>query len=233
MPARRFPAVVAASLALAACSSGDDAAQKPVDPAISAALAGPLLTEPDLAELNGAGRALSGTGVASALVPAGLFNSESVAAAKLEAARLAGGSLSPAPAASSDDKAEAGATLLLSLRRAFGRSACEDGLGWSAVWASRLPEPFAVYPRGHVQDALGSDAQGCRLRGISFRTGVAVNDVIDFYWARATRAGFNPQHHAEGDAHAIHGRKGGTAFSIFVRPGPEGSTAVDLLTSGG
>ncbi|MFM5907569.1 MAG: hypothetical protein ACKOPO_08295 [Novosphingobium sp.] len=232
MPAPRLVFCALGLLALSACSDGRHDAGKPVDPAVSAALAGPLLIEPDLAALNGGARALSGNGVASAHIPANLFTPESIDAAKAEAKAMLGGALQPASDSSSSDKAVAGETALMSLRIAFGKTPCENGLGWSAIWATRLPDPVSIYPRGHVAEATGSDDAGCRMRAVTFRTGAGISDVVDFYWTRATRAGFSPQHRANGDAHAISAEKGGLSFTVFVKPGPDGQSEVHLITRG-
>ncbi|MFM5929653.1 MAG: hypothetical protein ACKOPQ_01960 [Novosphingobium sp.] len=233
MFAPRLAPIALGLMALSACSGGKDESQKPVDPAVSAALAGPLLTEPDLAGLNGAARALSGSGVASAPIPANLFTPESADAARAEAKALLGGAIQPAPASTSTEKAASGETALMSLRAAFGKSPCESGLGWSAIWATRLPDPVIIYPRGHVAEAVGSDSAGCTLRAVTFRSGVALGDLVDFYWTRASRAGFTPLHRADGDAHAISAAKGGLSFTVFVKPGPDGQSEVHLVTKGG
>lgn len=226
---RRFIPFVAL-IALAACGRDGGEVSKPIDPAVSVALAGPLLTEPDLSAMNGAGRALTGNGVASALIPANLETPEGSDAARAEAKRLVGAAVQPAPSATSDLKAVAGQTALQSLRLAFGRSNCENGVGWSAVWATRLPEPAVIYPRGHVEEALGSDAPGCKLRAVTFRTALPASEVLDFYWTRFSRAGFRLDHRADGDAHAVHAGKGGSTMVVFVKPGHDELTEVHVLT---
>ena len=54
-----------------------------------------------------------------------------------------------------------------------------------------MPDWLPVYPRGHVQEALGADTPGCHVRALSFRSAVAPQDVIDFYAAIAGKAGFD------------------------------------------
>ena len=230
----RFSLVpIVVMLTVAGCSR--DAAQdaKPVDPAISAALAGPLLTEPDLAAMNGAGRALTGNGVASALIPANLYTPESLAAAKAEAKAQLGGAIAAAPAASGSDKAIGGQTALDSLRRAYGKVPCEGAANWSAIWATRLPQPFALYPRGHVEEALGADIGTCQVRAVTYRIGVTPAEALDFHAAQAAKTGLSVEHRADGDAHALVTRKGALSATIYVRPGPEGLTEVHIVTNGG
>ncbi len=220
--------------ALTACG-GKQAEQDraTLDPAIAAALADPLMTDPDLTAQNRAGAALTGGGVPSALIPTDPLSDEANAAAKAEAITLAGGKLDQVPLASGSTNSEAGETALLSYRRAFGGTSCAASASYTFGWAAKMPEPFAIYPRGHVQESVGSDAANCRLRAINFRTGVAVAYVLDFYATRARKAGFAAEHRATGDAHALSGKKGGAGFAVYARPGPEGSTEVDLVTNGG
>lgn len=219
-------------LAVAGCSRDSARDAKPVDPAVSAALAGPLLTEPDLAAMNGAGQALTGTGVASALIPANLYTPESLAAAKSEAKAQLGGAIAAAPAAGGSDKAIGGQTALDSLRRAYGKVPCEGAANWSAIWATRLPQPFAPYPHGHVEEALGADGSACHVRAVTYRIGVSPTEALDFHAAQAAKAGLSVAHRADGDAHALIAGKGAISATIYVRPGPEGLAEVHIVTSG-
>ena len=220
-------------LAVAGCSRDSAQDAKPVDPAVTAALAGPLLTEPDLAAMNGAGRALTGTGVASALIPANLYTPEAIAAAKAEAKAQLGGAIAASRAASGSDKAIGGQTALDSLRRAYGKMPCEGLANWSAIWATRLPPPFTPYPRGHVEEALGADGGTCHVRAVTYRIGVTPAEALDFHAVQAAQAGLSVEHRADGDAHALIAGKGALSATIYVRPGPEGLTEVHIVTSGG
>lgn len=226
-------APVLACCLLAGCSREAAVEDKPVDPAISAALAGPLLTEPDLAAMNGSGRALTGTGVASALIPADLYTPEAIDAARAEAKAQFGGAVPSAPAPSGADKAEAGQTALHSLRTAFGKLQCEGAANWSAIWAARLPQPFAPYPRGHVEEGLGADDGACNFRAVTYRIGVTPAEALDFHAAQARKGGLSVDHRADGDAHALLLAKGPLAATIYIRPGPEGLTEVQIVTRGG
>lgn len=224
---------IGAVLALAGCSRDSVDEAKSVDPAVSAALAGPLLTEPDLAAMNGAGRALTGTGVASALIPANLYTPEAIAAAKAEAKAQLGGAIPVVAAAGGSEKAIGGQTALDSLRRAYGKVPCEGAANWSAIWATRLPQPFAPYPRGHVEEALGADGGACRVRAVTYRIGVTPAEALDFHATQAVKAGLSVEHRADGDAHALIAGKGALSATIYVRPGPEDLAEVHIVTSGG
>jgi hypothetical protein len=233
MAVRAFLVPVFVLLAAAGCSRGSSEEAKPVDPAVSAALAGPLLTEPDLAAMNGAGRALTGTGVASALIPANLYTPEALDAARTAAKAQFGGAIPIAPAASGSEQAVGGQTALDSLRRAFGKVPCEGAANWSAIWATRLPQPFAPYPRGHVEEALGADDGACHVRSVTYRIGVTPAEALDFHAAQAAKAGLSVDHRADGEDHALVMRKGGLSATIYVKPGPEGLAEVHIVTNGG
>lgn len=232
MPLRADLAIVSLVIALAGCSRTAEEQAKPVDPAVSAALEGPLLTEPDLAALNGAGRALTGTGVASALVPANLYAPEALDAARAEAKAMFGGAVPSAPAVNGSDKAKGGETALQSLRSAFGKLPCEGSVTWSAIWAARLPPGLSPYPRGHVAEGLGADDDACHLRAVTYRTGITLAEAVDFHAAQAKKLGMSVDHRADGDAHVLVMAKGPLVASIYVRPGPEGLIEVQIVTKG-
>jgi hypothetical protein len=215
---------------LVACSQG--APDKPApDPLIAAALAAPLMTDPDLATLNRAGVALSGSGVPSALIPTEDLSQEAKSAALAEATGLAGGSLKPAPSPTGSAGAAAKETVLLTWKASFDRQDCAAKASHTAMWAAKMPAELPVFPRGHVQEAAGSDEAGCQLRAVNFRTPVPAEDVLAFYYTRAAAAGIRSEHRATEDAHLLKGGKAALAFAVHVRPGPDGLTEVDLLTA--
>lgn len=230
--ARHFLVLLNMALATAGCSRDSADEAKPVDPAVSAALAGPLLTEPDLAAMNGAGRALTGTGVASALIPANLYTPEALDAARTQAKTQFGGAVPKVAVASGSEKAIGGQTALDSLRRAYGKVPCEAAANWSAIWAARLPQPLAPYPRGHVEEALGADNGTCHVRSVTYRIGVTPAEALDFHAAQAAKAGLSVDHRADGDAHALIARKGALSATIYVRPGPDGLAEVHIVSNG-
>ncbi len=202
------------------------------DPQIVAALADPLMTDPDLASQNRVGVALTGDGVPTALIPTEDLSAEARAAAKADAIALLGADPPAAPAASLGAGAKAGETVQLSWQQAFGAMPCAKTASWTFAWAAKMPAALPIYPRGHVQEALGSDAAGCAMRAVNFRTQVTAGDVLDFYSASARRTGLQAAHHADGDAHMLSGKLGSAGFAVYVRPGPEGMTEVDLVTRG-
>lgn len=224
-------------LAVAGCGgrAHDDERQALSDPVLTAALGEQLMVDPDLARMNPRHAVLTDPGPASAPIPPEDTSPETVAAARAEAARQAGGALLRAPEPVPAGPSGAGLTAQLTANGALAESGggrdCAHRLSYAFAWAARMPPVLPVYPRGHVQEAAGSDDAGCRLRVVNFLTPVAVSDVIDFYWSRGTRAGLAPQHRMQGDDHVVSGRKGAAAFVVYVRA-RDLLTEADLVTTG-
>ncbi|MEO7246963.1 MAG: hypothetical protein ABIW31_00795 [Novosphingobium sp.] len=235
MPANR--SILPVCLALAGLLSGCGREDVPDladarDPEVAAALADPLMTDPDLASQNRIGVALTGDGVPTALIPTEDVSNEGRAAAKADVLALLGANPPASPAAAGSQGARAGATAQLSWQQAFGAQPCANAASWTFAWAAQMPAALPVYPRGHVQEALGSNAAGCAMRAVNFRTQVSSGDVLDFYYASARKAGFQSAHRAEGEAHVLSGKQGAAAYAVYARPGPDGMTEVDLVTRG-
>ncbi|MBW8783167.1 MAG: hypothetical protein JF593_00760 [Novosphingobium sp.] len=233
-------APLALALALGACGTSKPPAAKPVeqDPAESAALASQIMVDPDLVGNDRNQAALTGGGPAVAEVPLEPSGPDAAAVARTEAARIAGGHIASAPPThSSPAQSGLSAELITAAERAraagpAGGGACAGKVEYTMAWAARLPGAFPVYPRGHVQEAAGTDADGCKLRVVNYRTAVAVKDVIDFYYTRARAAGFAAEHRREGNDDVLGGARGGAAYVVYARPFEGGLSEVDLVTSG-
>jgi len=221
-----------AALVLVAACDAQPAEQgaAAVDPVIAAALAEQLMVDPDLARQNPRNAVLTGGGPASALIPPLDRGAEAVAAA-----RAAAGPVSRAPAPRRGASSGAGETAALTAAAALGTNAaaqdCARKMNYTMVWAARMPTAFPIYPRGHVQEAAGTDQGGCKLRSVNFLSPVPLDDLVDFYWTRARAAGFNAQHRLDAADHVIAASKGGTSATIWLRS-RDGLTEVDLVTSG-
>lgn len=223
-------------LLLTACGSGapeaDPLAER--DPAVTAALADPLMADPDLTSQNRGNAALTGGGPAAGEIPPFKRGQAELDAARAAALDLVGGALRAAPAASAEQETSpADAATAAALVRAlpWGRS-CADKLGYTAAWAAKLPPALPVYPRAHVQEAAGSDAAGCRIRAVNFQTPVLGSEVVDFYATVAGKGGFALTAGRAGADLTLTGKAGGSAFALFVRE-RAGVTEVNLVTSGG
>ena len=219
---------------LAACSQapGHEAARDPfaADPLVAAALHDPLMSDPDLSARNEANAVLGfAADTALPLIPA----TPEAAQAARDAGRLellAEGGMPPLPAPvaapvalpAPGGKAQAGLAAIGVAGPCLAR--LEEGF----EWAARLPQVAAIMPQGMVVQAGGSDAAGCGLRVIRYQTAAAPEDVLQYHYVRAGRAGLNPQRHA-GEGESISGKAAtGEALLVRVRKAASGLTAVDL-----
>lgn len=231
--ARSVPAVVMFAVLLASCGheqkQADPGEQR--DPAVVDALSDPLMADPDLATQNRGGSALSGGGPASGQIPPLRTGPEEIELARQAALDMAGGAISSAPAATarSDKSRLDGAITAQAVAAASGlvSRSCAGKLGYSAVWAARLAPALAPYPRGHVQEAAGSDDPACRIRVVSYLTPVEPAAVVDFHFAMAAKGGIQPGHVSEGDDEIIAGR----GYAVFVRQVRSGLTQVDIVSA--
>src|SRR3546814_8460356 len=62
------------------------------------------------------------------------------------------------------------------------------------AWANRMPAEFPVYPKAKLMEAAGADGGGCDLRVVSFVTNQPMQNVIDYYYTKAIRSGFDAEH---------------------------------------
>ena len=114
-------------------------------------------------------------------------------------------------------------------------SRCTATIGYSTAWANRLPDAVSLYPDARVVEAAGADGNKCALRAVSFASAAPLPRMLDWYYTRATDAGYRAEHRAEGDEHLLTGRRtqGAGAFLVVLKPRPGGGTSVDLVTDGG
>lgn len=160
-------------------------------------------------------------------LPADQRSPAAVEAARKDAAKLAGGTIETAPAPSAEDSAP------LARSAAMVNPGCVDKARHAPKWATALPDALPVYPRAAVQDAAGTDEGGCRLRVVNFVTAVAPQDVVNFYYTSARKAGFDAQHRLDGKDHVLGGAKERAAYVIYIRTLENGLTEVDLVSNAG
>ncbi len=220
---------------LAACGSGEPEADPLAerDPAVTAALADPLMADPDLTSQNRGNAALTGGGPAAGEIPPFKRGQAELDAARAAAQDFAGGALraAPQPVAEQETSPADAATAAALVRALPWGKACADKLGYTAAWAAKLPPAVPVYPRGHVQEAAGSDAPGCKLRAVHFQTPVPANEVLDFYATVAGKGGYALTAGKAGPDLTLTGMaKGGAQFALFVR-GSAGVSEVNLVTA--
>lgn len=235
-PTVRFLAAGVASICLlAGCGKSEKSPEggNPEDPAVSGALGDQIMVDPELAGQSGA--AVS-AGSASIELPPEQRSPEAIAAARQEAAKLAGGTLksvsSPTEGKVTSLLENAATAAQIAQASKAAATDCASMVKYSMTWATKLPTALKVYPRGAVQEAAGIDNGDCSLRVISFATPVSTGDVMDFYYTRATADGYNADYHIEGADHVLGGSKGAAAFVIYARKLDNGLTEVDLISSG-
>lgn len=233
---RQCLALPAACLALSGCGGGDTGRQtKPnEDPALAAALAGPVMVDPDLTHQNAAGAAIAGGGPVVIELPPVERSPEAIAAILAEAVATAGRKIESAPASSGKPPAAVAqaitpAQLMDAIRppgAACGGGKLEYGFGWTLA----LPTALPIYPRGHVVEAAGSKQPGCAVQFATFVTPVKPGDVLDFYATRAKVARMTVKRFSDGEMDLLTGSGSGIAFALRVRPQEDGLTRADLIS---
>lgn len=220
---------------LAGCNPAGPPPPPPRDPVVAEVLAGPLMTDPDLASQVQPGAVFVLPGPATAPLPLIDRSDDEIAAARAEAAALTGASTAPAPPAADDPAAVRALTPVATAARVLAQlrsaPACAASARYSALWGARLPAAVPIYPRGHLRDGAGSDSPGCRLRAVTYLTPVPVAAVMDFYWARAAAAGLEAGHGRTAADERILAARGTAGFAVYARAsGPV--TDVMLVTTG-
>jgi hypothetical protein len=116
-----------------------------------------------------------------------------------------------------------------------GKGTCDAKLQYGAGWANRMPAEFPVYPKGRVKEAGGVDGGICDIRVATFTTSAAMQDVIDYYYTRARRSGYNAEHQLRAGEHALGGTRDndGGAYYITFNANPGGGTSVDIVANNG
>ncbi|MBY0300561.1 MULTISPECIES: hypothetical protein [Sphingomonas] len=239
-------AILAAALALAGCGSPKPAAGPDVnavdaallgndaDPALTAALRDQIMVDPMLVQQANDDAVRPPTMPASGAVPP-----DGIAQAAMPKDPLAGQTLRSAPAPSADCPQCAVARRALTLGALAGgqggaTAQCAGRVAYSAVWATRLPGSIPLIADARVIEAAGADGDGCRLRIVTFASAQPMQRLLDYYYTRATAAGFRAGHQADGAEHVLAGTKaGGGAFLALLRPHAGGGTEVDLMVDGG
>lgn len=227
------------ALALAACGGGGDKnaqalndldkslAGNQADPALAASLEDQIMVDPSLsAQANRDAIRPPGEPARAPIPNTGPGTAPS-------AAEL--GTLRSAPAAIAMDAADSPATLGALAQAQKGGNCGAGDMNYSAAWAAKLPADMPIYPKARVTEAAGKDVNGCSLRAVSFTTATPVQGVLDYYFTRATAAGFAAEHRASGDEHMLGGTRaaGDAAFVVIAKPAQGGGTEVDLIANNG
>jgi len=112
---------------------------------------------------------------------------------------------------------------------------CDKRFQANPVWASKLPEAFALYPDAQVTESAGNNAAPCRMRLISFSSKQSLKTLIDFYYTQAIHAGFNAEHQLIDGEHILAGarEKDDSAYYLVFNAGKNGGTDVDMIVNHG
>lgn len=113
-------------------------------------------------------------------------------------------------------------------------SGCVGTMHYSARWAERLPADLPLYPDARVSEAAGTEQGGCALRAVSFASSAPLQAILDWYYTRATNAGYDTEHQADGGQHVLGGNRDrdGGAFVLFLHS-RGGGTDVDMVANNG
>lgn len=231
-------AMLALPLALASCgrtASDSDATDNQSDPAARAALEDPIMVDPDLTEQSNRNAVTTGSKPATGGVP--LSRQAAIAdAAQADAVKAVGGKLMSAPAATTMecDSCDVNEPVTLGARAAQQNGKCDAKLSYGADWADRMPAAFPVYPRATLREAAGVTSGECNVRVINFRTGASLKSVLDYYYTRAKRAGYDGEHTVKGQEHYLGGTRAsdGAAYVVIVNQ-TGGLRDVDIVASNG
>ena len=115
------------------------------------------------------------------------------------------------------------------------KGGCEANLQYGMAWANRLPAEFPVYPKAKLMEAAGAESDHCNLRAVSFVTNQPMQNVIDFYYTKALRSGFDAEHQLMAGEHVLGGvrQKDEGAYFITFAKHEGGGTAVDIIANNG
>jgi hypothetical protein len=225
-------------LMLAACApakqepAAADTALIASDPVIARALNDPLMSDPDLASRNEANAVIGFTD--SSALPVLAATSQQAQLAR-EAARLellTGGSIPDLPSAQTGARGKALGPMASAgdLIAALGAPArCVGRLKQDFTYAANLPIVASIMPRGMVLRAGGADSAACRIRIVRYTTAAAPDDVLQYHYTRAKRAGLRASRHAQPEDIIAANGKGIETLVVHVRPAAHGLSGVDLL----
>lgn len=207
------------------------------DPMLTAALDDPIMSDLDLAQQNQANSAITVAGVSGSLPPMA-ESPDHIARARSDLERLMGapGRIFDAPPPQTVTgvlgKAYSATAAMRVAGGTIGKPDCASQLEYSAIWAARMPPAFPIYPRAETQEAAGTDAGGCRVRAVTYRTPVPTGEIVDFHYTLGRRAGMEVALVEEGGQQRLSGNADGRAFEALIRPYGENGTEVELITSG-
>jgi hypothetical protein len=210
--------ITALSLSLSACGGGEKAeldqldtklgAKVDADPALTAALEGQIMVDPELAGQANEDSIRGPNQPFQAPIPQGEGG--------------AGGQTLGALAAQQANAAQAKFT------------GCSLDVNYSFQWSNRLPAELPLPAKAKVVEAAGSDRQGCALRVVSYSAPLEPRALTSYYLGLARRGGYVPANAVDGKGTMVSGTRAsdGAAFYAIVQPA-NGGASVDVVTNRG
>ncbi|KQS49547.1 hypothetical protein ASG20_11200 [Sphingomonas sp. Leaf198] len=235
------PALILLPLALAACG-GSSTDQQDLnsldaeltngtrDPAVGESLGAQIMVDPRLAQSANTGGTRPQQQTGPGAVPADVA---------LQKDPVDPAMLKRAPAASNDcpecKSADGALTLgaLAERQKTPDAGVCARKISYSAGWANRLPAALPLYPAARLTEAAGADRDGCRLRLVSFASAAPMQKMLDWYFTKASAAGYSAGHSTDGKQHVLGGVRGNDAYVVYVTARAGGGSDVDLVSNAG
>lgn len=204
----RFPLALSILVALAGCSKPDEAPSptKDTDPAVTAALNDPLMTDPLLEQRSNRDTLKPADEPVRAMIPLG----------------------QPSPLRGDLPPTIAARALDVLATPAF--AGCAPQLRYSYGWAARLPGALTLPADARVAEAAGSDTQACALRLVAFDSATPPDKLAETY--RAT-SGYTTDRTAAGEAIRISGTANNGAAFVATIFAARGGSSVDLVANRG
>ena len=210
---RLVPLLVFAALSGCGTSPSGNANSSAVDPAVSSALADPLMTDPQLDRRSNADVLRPADEPYQAMTPPG----------------------SPDPVRSDAlPTAVARAKQAMANGPATAFTGCDLGIGYSYGWADRLSPELMLPAEAQVAEAAGSNTAKCELRIIAYSAALASNAILDSYRRVAKAGGYasNETQKAQATVLTATRNRDGAAFVVTVTSAGSGS-AVDFVSNRG
>jgi hypothetical protein len=105
---------------------------------------------------------------------------------------------------------------------------CAAALKEDFALAADLPAPAAIPPHAMVVQAGGAEAQGCAVRIVRYLSPAPTEDVLQFHYVTARRAGLAPERFAVPGDQIVAGT-GAERLAVHVRSAANGLTGVTLV----
>lgn len=102
-------------------------------------------------------------------------------------------------------------------------------------WAAKMPKAFPVFPNAKVEGAAGIDDGECNVRGTRFVTENAMQEIADYYFTRAKKAGYSAEYIVNDGKYALGGTREAddAAYYITLSARNGGGTIVEIVASQG